>query len=72
MKKNTFNYKNISKAEGEPELLLGILLIKAVKVYTAVQAELLNNSIENSKEALALIKGNGDNINKVNAVNKLD
>jgi hypothetical protein len=34
--------------------------------------ELPNNSMEGSKEALALIEDNGDNIAKVNAVDKLD
>ena len=43
-----------------------------VAAIAAAQAELPNNSIEGSKEALALIKGNGDNIAKVNVVDKLD
>ena len=43
-----------------------------VTVIAAAQAELPNNSIEDSKEALALIKGNGDDITKVNTVNELD
>ena len=55
-------------------------MIKAVKAYTAiditiitaVQAELPNNSIKDSKKALSLIKDNGDNITNVNAVDKLN
>ena len=43
-----------------------------VAAIAAAQAELPNNSIEASKEALALIKGNGDDIAKVNAIDKLD
>ena len=43
-----------------------------VTAITATHIELPNNSIEGSKEALALIKGNGNNIAKVNAVDKLD
>ena len=62
------------------QALLGIPLTEAAKAYTATdiatitttQAELPNNSIEGFKEALALIKGNGDNIAKVNIVDKLD
>ena len=43
-----------------------------VAIITTAQAELPNNSIEDSKEALALIKGNSDNIAEVNAVDKLN
>ena len=75
-----YNNKDIGKAEGELQPLLKILLIKAIKARTAIniavitttQVELPNSSIENSKKALALIKSNGNNISKVNAVNKLN
>jgi len=78
--KDTFNNKDIGKAEGEPQALLGIPLIEAAKaratadvaVIAAAQAELPNNSMEDSKETLALIKGNSDDIAKVDAVDKLD
>ena len=78
--RDIFNDKDISKAEGEPQSLLGILLIEAVKacaavdiaVIAATQAELPDGSMEDSKETLALIKGNGDDITKVNIVDKLD
>ena len=79
-RKDTFNNKDIGKAEGEPQSLLGIPLIEAAKARAAVdvaaittaQAELPNNSTEDSKEVLALIKSNSDDITKVNAVDKLD
>ena len=78
--KDTFNNKDISKAEGEPQALLGIPLTEAAKAraaadvaaIAAAQAELPDNSMEGSKEALALIKGNGDDIAEVNAVDELD
>ena len=79
-RRDTFNDKDIGKAEGEPQPLSRILLIEAMKACAAVdvaaiattQAELPNNSIEDSKEVLALIEGNGDNISKVCAVDKLN
>ena len=43
-----------------------------IVVIAAAQAELPNNSIEDSEEALALIKGNGDDITEVDAVDELD
>ena len=43
-----------------------------ITVISATQAELSNNSIEDSEEALALIKGNSNDITKVNAVDELD
>ena len=80
LQRDIFNNKDISKAEGKLQSLLGILLIEATKAHTAAditviaaaQAELPDNSIEDSKEALALIKGNSDDIAKVNAVDKLN
>jgi hypothetical protein len=79
-RKDIFDNKDISKAEGEPQPLLGIPLIEAAKAraaadvaaITAAQAELPDNSTEDSKEALALIKSNGDDIAEVNAVDELD
>jgi len=78
--RDIFNNKDINKAEGEPQPLLGIPLIKAAKAYAAVdviiittaQAKLSNNSIEDFKEVLALIKSNGDDIGEVDAVDKLN
>jgi len=57
-----------------------MLLAKAAKAYAAAdvaanaatQVELPNNSMEDSKEGLALIEGNGDDISKANVVDKLD
>ena len=79
-REDIFNNKDISKTEGKPQPLLGIPLIEATRAYTAAdiaiittaQVELPNNSIEDFKEVLALIKSNGDDISKVNAVDKLD
>ena len=79
-RKDIFNNKDIGKAEGELQPLLGIPLVEAAKARAAVdvavtaaaQAELPNNSMEDSKEVFALIESNGDNIGKVNAVDKLD
>jgi len=79
-RRDIFDNKDIGKAEGEPQPSSGILLIEAVKARTAIdvaaiataQAELPNNSIEDSKEVLALIGGNGNDISEVNAVDKLD
>ena len=70
--KDAFNNKDIGKAEGEPQPSLGIPLIEAAKACTAVQAELPDNSMEDSEKALALIEGNGDNINEVDAVDELN
>lgn len=77
-RRDTFDDKDIGKAEGEPQPLSGILLIEAVKARAAVdvaaiataQAELPNNSID-SKEVSALIEGNGDDIGEVDAVDEL-
>jgi len=52
-RRDIFNNKDIGKVEGEPQSLLGILLIEAVKARAAIdvaviataQAELPNNSI---------------------------
>ena len=65
--RDIFNNKDIGKAEGEPQPLLGIPLIKAVKARAAAYVELPNNSIEDSEEVLALIKGNGGNIYQASA-----
>ena len=78
--KDTFDNKDIGKVEGEPQPLSGTPLIEAAKARAAIdvaaiaaaQAELPNNSTEDSKEALALIKSNGDNIAEVNVVDKFD
>ena len=77
-RKDIFN-KNIGMAEGKPQPLLGILLIEAAKARAAIdvaaiaaaQVELPSNSIEDSEEALALIRSNGDDIAEVNALDKL-
>ena len=79
-RKDTFDNKDIGKAEGEPQPLSGIPLIEAAKAraaadvaaIAAAQAELPDNSIEDSKEVLALIESNGDDIAKVNAVDELN
>ena len=70
--RDIFNNKDIGKAEGEPQPLLGIPLIKAVKARAAAYVELPNNSIEDSEEVLALIEGNDGNIAEVNTVDKLN
>ena len=80
LRRDTFNNKDISKVENKLQSLLEILLIEAIKAYTAInitviaaaQAELSNNSIKDFKKALALIEGNGNNITEVNAVDKLN
>ena len=79
-RKDIFDDKDIGKTEGEPQPLSGIPLIEAAKAraaadvaaIAAAQAELPGNSTEDSEEALALIKSNGDDIAEVNAVDKLD
>ena len=43
-----------------------------VTAITATHIELPNNSIEDSEEVLALIKGNGGDITEVNTVDKLN
>ena len=78
--RDIFNNKDISKAEGKPQPLLGIPLTEAAKPYAATDVaaiaaahvELPNNGIEDSEEVLALIKGNGGNITGANTVDKLD
>ena len=79
-RRDTFDDKDIGKAEGEPQSSLGIPLIEAAKAraaadvaaIAAAQAELPDNSMEDSEEALALIEGNGDDIAEVDAVDELD
>jgi len=43
-----------------------------VAAIAAAQAELPDNSMEDSKEVLALIKSNSDDISEVNVVDELD
>ena len=79
-RRDIFNDKDIGKAEGKPQPLSGIPLIEAAKAHAAAdiaaiaatQAELPDSNMEDSKETLALIKGNGDNIAEVDAVNELN